>query len=82
MSLYRKYRPRGFADVVGQEDVLNKAFDSFFTTKERGKGTGLGLAICSRIIEEHEGEIQIESKPGEGTTVSVRLPYAPSERRD
>ncbi len=57
-------------------DVLAKAFDPFFTTKARGKGTGLGLAICRRIVEEHEGEIDIQSQPGRGTTVSVRLPRA------
>ncbi len=62
-----------------EQDVLKRAFDPFFTTKGRGKGTGLGLAICQRIVEEHKGEINIESQPGRGTTVSVRLPYAPME---
>jgi signal transduction histidine kinase len=61
------------------EDVLNRVFDPFFTTKEHGKGTGLGLAICQRIAEEYEGEIKIQSQPGEGTTVFVRLPYSPME---
>ncbi|MHC4460473.1 MAG: ATP-binding protein [Planctomycetota bacterium] len=61
------------------EEVQNQAFEAFFTTKERGKGTGLGLAICQRIVEEHEGEIKIQSRPGRGTTVSVRLPYSPME---
>ena len=59
-----------------EQDVLNRAFETFFTTKERGKGTGLGLAICQRIIEEHEGHIEIHSRPGQGTTVSIRLPRA------
>ncbi len=57
-----------------EQDVLNRAFDPFFTTKEPGKGTGLGLAICQRIIEEHQGQITIQSQPGEGTTVSIHLP--------
>ncbi len=69
-------------DGCGMEpDVLDRAFDPFFSTKERGKGTGLGLAICQRIVEEHEGEIQIQSRPDQGTTVLVRLPCA-AVRRD
>ena len=63
------------------EGVLNRVFDPFFTTKERGKGTGLGLAICQRIAEEYEGEIKIQSQPGQGTTVFVRLPYSPNGDR-
>jgi two-component system NtrC family sensor kinase len=62
-----------------EEDVLNRVFDPFFTTKKQGKGTGLGLAICQRIVEEHEGEIKIQSQPSRGTTVLVRLPYNPIE---
>ncbi len=54
------------------EEDLNHIFDPFFTTK--GKGTGLGLAICQRIVEAHDGEIEVASKMGEGTTFVVRLP--------
>ena len=56
---------------------LEKIFEPFFTTKARG--TGLGLAITKQIIEQHMGRISIESAPGEGTTVIVRLPVEREE---
>jgi signal transduction histidine kinase len=55
---------------------LEHVFEPFFTTKEPGKGTGLGLAIARNVVLEHGGAIDIESRPGEGTTVSVDLPLA------
>jgi len=55
-------------------DLLSRVFDPFFTTKEEGKGTGLGLAICKRIIEQHHGKLEIDSKVGVGTTIRVILP--------
>jgi two-component system NtrC family sensor kinase len=55
-------------------EVLERVFDPFFTTKGVGEGTGLGLAICYQIVRSHGGEIAIESAPGEGTRVDVRLP--------
>ncbi|NJC88918.1 MAG: HAMP domain-containing protein [Desulfuromonas sp.] len=54
------------------EEDLSRIFEPFFTTKERG--TGLGLAITKQLIELHHGTIRIASSPGEGTTVTVRLP--------
>lgn len=56
------------------EAVRDRVFDPGYTTKGVGVGTGLGLGICYRIIEEHSGTISIDSTPGRGTTVVVRLP--------
>ncbi|TDT63635.1 ATP-binding protein [Fonticella tunisiensis] len=54
------------------ENIMEKIFEPFYTTKE--KGTGLGLSITHRIIEEHKGYIEIDSKVGVGTTVIIYLP--------
>ena len=55
-------------------DVLERAIDPFFTTKEVGEGTGLGLSIVHGIVERHRGILEIESAPGEGTAVGIYLP--------
>jgi len=60
------------------ENQLKRIWQPFYTSKPEGKGTGLGLPICSRIIEEHGGEISLQSKLGRGTTVRVALPIANS----
>ncbi|MEL6719206.1 MAG: ATP-binding protein [Bacteroidota bacterium] len=57
-----------------QEEVLQKIFEPFYTTKEVGKGIGLGLSISYNIVQQHEGDIQVESQVGEGTTFSILLP--------
>jgi PAS domain S-box-containing protein len=59
-------------------ELLPRVLDPFFTTKAEGKGTGLGLAICRRIVEQHHGVLQLESKIGQGTTVRVILPVRSS----
>jgi signal transduction histidine kinase len=56
------------------ENTLKQIFNPFFTTKRSRGGTGLGLAIAYRIIEEHGGNISVSSKPGVGTTFTIRLP--------
>ncbi len=55
-----------------EEEDLHKIFDPFFTTKE--KGTGLGLSVVYGIINSHQGNIEVKSKPKEGTTVVIKLP--------
>jgi two-component system NtrC family sensor kinase len=57
--------------------VLPHIFEPFFTTKKE-KGTGLGLSISYRIIQDHGGRIDVESREGEGATFSIRLPVRDS----
>ena len=56
------------------DEVRKKIFDPFFTTKDVGKGTGLGLSISFGIIQKHNGEIEVFSKPGEGTEFIIKIP--------
>lgn len=56
------------------EEVLQKIFFPFFTTKPAGQGTGLGLAISYGIVRNHGGEINVESKKGKGSIFRIRLP--------
>lgn len=58
-------------------EALDKVFEPYFTTKARG--TGLGLFMVRNVIEEHRGEVEIESRPGAGTSVRVTLPVVERE---
>jgi signal transduction histidine kinase len=61
---------------ISPENV-EKIFEPFFTTKAEGKGSGLGLSVAYGIIRQHQGEINLLSKEGEGTDVIVHLPAGP-----
>jgi signal transduction histidine kinase len=57
-----------------ESQIKDKIFDPFFTTKDIGQGTGLGLSITYGIIEEHNGEVNVNSKLGKGTEFIIKFP--------
>ena len=58
------------------DDVVEKIFNPFFTTKPTNEGTGLGLAMCTDIVRGHGGAITVETEPGEGTEMIIRIPVS------
>ncbi len=61
------------------DEVVEKIFNPFFTTKPTGQGTGLGLAMSSDIVREHGGTIRVETEPGEYTEMIIDLPVEQPE---
>jgi len=72
-ELYVRFKDTGTG--ISPED-MERIFDPFFTTKSAGHGTGLGLAVCRTLVNQHHGDITIETEPGEGSTFTVWLPQA------
>jgi two-component system, NtrC family, sensor kinase len=65
---------------IAPENVA-KIYDPFYTTKGVGRGTGLGLAVSYGIVQEHSGQISVDSTPGRGTTFRITLPTANGRAR-
>jgi two-component system, NtrC family, sensor kinase len=71
--------PQAVVDVADtgcgmSRETQARIFDPLYTTKERGKGTGLGLVVVSHILQEHDGQIEVESEPGQGARFRLRFP--------
>jgi two-component system NtrC family sensor kinase len=58
------------------DEIKDKIFEAFFTTKQKVKGVGLGLSVCYGIIKDHGGEIKVDSQEGRGTTFTISLPVS------
>jgi two-component system NtrC family sensor kinase len=73
-----------FTDTGGgiPQEIIHKIFDPFFTTKPTGMGTGLGLAVSYGIVKDHDGEIRVESTPGQGSAFTVELPVIEPDSRN
>lgn len=76
-------RPHGAAELeVGVADTgtgieaeaLDRIFEPFYTTKDRGRGTGLGLLVSRSIVDDHDGDLQVSSEVGKGTEFRITLP--------
>jgi signal transduction histidine kinase len=62
------------------EETCKHMFEPFYTTKDQGKGTGLGLVAVLDCVQNHDGQLTVKSRPGEGSTFEVRLPAASAGR--
>jgi PAS domain S-box-containing protein len=60
-------------------DVMAKAFEPFYTTKPEGQGTGLGLSMVYGFVRQSGGQVRISSRPGQGTSICLYLPFHPGQ---
>ncbi len=70
-ELYVRFKDDGMGM---SPEGMERIFDPFFTTKPAGEGTGLGLAVCRTLVNQHHGDITVETEPGKGSTFTVWLP--------
>jgi len=70
-SIITAFEDTGIGIAAGN---LDKIFEPLFTTKHKTGGTGIGLAASKAIVEAHKGDIEVKSREGKGTTISVKLP--------
>mgnify|MGYP006291672951 FL=1 len=81
VRLHPGLEPGGYARLRVEDtgagipgDILDKIYDPYFTTKEKGKGTGLGLAVVHGIVKSYGGDIGVDTAPGKGATFDIHLP--------
>jgi signal transduction histidine kinase len=87
ISITTRARPKGVQIQIQDtgsgipREILGRIFDPFFTTKQVGQGTGLGLNMVYNAIKKHDGDIEVTSQVGIGTTFTVDLPINPPENQ-
>lgn len=79
----RKDQALAFIEDTGTgipDEILDKIFEPYFTTKEEGKGTGLGMPIVKNIVEAHKGKLTLKTKVGKGTRIEIIIPLKKNKK--